>query len=61
MHFMSFIDCADGDIRLVGGETTREGRVEICYDRVWGTVCGRDWDSVDAGIACKQLGFSSSG
>ena len=54
-------DCSNGDIRLVNSDSILEGRVEICYDRVWGTVCSRGWEVQDAGIACKQLGFSSSG
>ena len=35
--------------------------MEVCYDGVWGTVCNRGWDTTDARIVCKQLGFSSIG
>ena len=33
------IECATGEVRLVGGIVIYEGRVEICIDGIWGTVC----------------------
>ncbi|XP_030832032.1 deleted in malignant brain tumors 1 protein [Strongylocentrotus purpuratus] len=47
----------DGDVRLVNG-TLREGEVEIYNDGVWWSLCASDWDSEDATVACRQLGFS---
>ena len=53
--------CVDGDIRLVGGETEREGQMEVCLDQRWGTVNGDGWSSVDAQVVCRQLGYLTPG
>lgn len=53
--------CNDGDIRVQSGANAREGRVEICNRQAWGTVCDDLWDTVDAGVACTQLGYAAAG
>ncbi len=69
---MTNTTCANGDLRLEGGAGPGEGRVEMCYDNQWGMVCGHNyyyyyygyryyWDSTDAGVVCRQLGFFSGG
>ena len=55
------IACRTGVLRLQGSTFQGSGRVEICIDNVWGTVCDDFWSSNDARVVCKQLGFSITG
>ena len=54
------LDCVSGSIRLSGGSST-QGRVEVCNNNAWGTVCDDFFGSLDAQVVCSQLGFSSRG
>lgn len=47
-------------VRLVDGTSPSQGRVEVFYDGVWGTVCDDGWDSNDANVVCKELGFGNA-
>ena len=52
--------CVHGDLRLVGGSDSLEGRLEICYFNQWGTICDDSWTTNEARVACKQLGYSDT-
>ena len=53
--------CESGSIRLANGDTPFSGRVEVCNEEAWGTVCDDSWTQADANVACLQAGFSRFG
>ena len=74
MSYIIAPECDEADIRLVNdyieGDTglvssdgyvnsTIEGRVEICFNGVWGTVCDEEWDTLKSEIVCRQLNLTS--
>ena len=52
-------NCSDGDLRLTGGATSNQGRLEVCLNGAWGSVCdSRDsFTTAEAKAACRQLGL----
>ena len=53
--------CTDGEVRLVGGANAQEGRVEVCIDGQWGSVCNDQWNDYAAKSVCRQLGYPIAG
>ena len=58
----NYSNCTDGDVRLVGGVSQYQGRVEVCLNRAWGTVCAyNSWGSQEAKVVCNQIGAMTIG
>ncbi|CAI8054869.1 Fibrillin-1, partial [Geodia barretti] len=54
-------NCTTGDVRLVGSANGDEGRLEVCVNGAWGTVCSDQFDTNDASVACQMLeGFNGT-
>uniref|UniRef100_A0A8C4NW11 Lysyl oxidase homolog n=1 Tax=Dicentrarchus labrax TaxID=13489 RepID=A0A8C4NW11_DICLA len=47
-------------IRIVGGRSNYEGRVEVQVGSKWGTVCSTGWTTKEAMVVCRQLGLGYS-
>ena len=58
-----FLDttCMEGTVHLVGGHNVKEGRVQICYNGEWHSVCGDRWSErgSEADVVCSTLGYSA--
>ena len=59
--FPFFADCTHGEVRLEDGQSSNEGRVGLCFNGIWGTVCDDFFGSPDAQVVCAQLGYSRTG
>ena len=51
-------NCNDGDLRLFGAATTNQGRLQVCVNGAWGSVCDSQgvFTTDEAKVACRQLG-----
>ena len=58
-----YIECDDSAVRLfqLDGDAENEGRVEFCSSGRWGLVCSDNWDTNDAKVVCRQLGYNVEG
>ena len=57
----SIANCNEASIRLTGSSFQTSGRVELCVNGIWTSICDEHWDLKDAQVVCRQIGFSSFG
>ena len=55
------VSCIAVTVRLVGGNSPAEGRLEVNYSGTWGTVCDDSFSNSSAAVVCYMLGFGHSG
>ena len=53
--------CAEGLVRLSGGDIEQEGIPEVCVNGVWGSICDSGWSSIDGQVICRELGYVDTG
>ena len=59
LDLVEYDDCTHGSLRLVNSTHdtgVSSGRLELCLNRAWGTVCGEQLGYDEATVACRQLG-----
>ena len=50
-------DCFHGSVRLVNGNDSSQGRLELCLYTSWGTVADQGFYSEEAIVVCRMLGY----
>lgn len=58
-----YLDNAREDETKFIEDALSQGRVEICINGTYGTICADDdsWSNLEAAVVCKELGFTENG
>ena len=55
------VNCTNGEARLIDGPSVSRGRLEVCLNQAWVTVCSSGFGIEESMVACGQLGFQRYG
>ena len=57
------VNCTEGALRLAGTllQYVHYGRMEICVQNQWHSICGDTWTEYDVAVACRELGYTDHG
>ena len=58
---VKIVNCTEGNVRLVDGPSANKGRLEVCIDKKWATVCNSAFGLEESRAACAQLGYQKYG
>ena len=61
VNMLEYTNCTTGDVRLVGGPSENRGRVEVCINHAWASMCSRYFHQEEASVVCGQLGYLQIG
>ena len=61
IFYYLIVQCKHGDVQLAGTEAMSFGRVEVCINGLWSTICDHHWTVTEASVICSQLGFYKQG
>ena len=62
MNFEKIIaNCTDGEVKLVDGPSVSKGRLEVCINQAWATVCNYGFGIEESRVVCGQLGHQRYG
>ena len=62
IHYILLGTPLSAKVRLTGGDTVAEGRIEVLLssNEAWGTICDDHFDYADAQVICRMLGYAGT-